>query len=390
MRILITSTTYSPATNGQAVFTKNLAEGLAKRGHEVVAIIPANEGHAAYTKQRNGVRVEGLRSFGFDLIKVEAYHSLFSGAAIKRIMDDFQPQVVHIQDHYPLSREVLSAAKQRHIKLVGTNHFMPENIAAFVPGLSSIKPLYQWIAWGWVLSAYNQMDVVTVQSRVSAEIIRSHGLKVPVFPVSCGLDLNRFHLDPTIDRRACRQHYGIDPDKIVILFVGRVDKEKRVDVLLNAMARLKRDDIQLVVAGQGTWLNHYQKLANKLQLGSRVKFTGFVPDLNALLNSVDIFSMPSEAELLSIASLEAMASGRPLLLADAVALPDLVTPGENGYLFKPGDSDDAARYINLLADQRDKWEAMGKVSVEKAQYHGLENTISRYEALYEDVLKKNP
>jgi len=85
-----------------------------------------------------------------------------------------------------------------------------------------------------------------------------------------------------------------------------------------------------------------------------------------------------------------MASGRPLLLADAVALPDLVTPGENGYLFKPGDSDDAARYINLLADQRDKWEAMGKVSVEKAQYHGLENTISRYEALYEDVLKKNP
>ncbi len=392
MRILITSTTYAPATNGQAVFAKNLAEGLAKKGHEVTAVIPANEGRAAYRKERCGVHVEGVKSFGFDMFHAEAYNSFFSGKAVAQIFDRFKPEIVHIQDHYPLSRDVLYAAKRRGIKIIGTNHFMPENVAAFVPGLSRIKPLYQWIMWRWVLSAYNQMDVVTVQSRVAAEMIRGRGLRVPVFPVSCGIDLNRFRPDTNADREACRARYGIDPKKIVFLFVGRVDKEKRVDVLLHAMHQLKRDDIQLVIAGQGSAAGEYQALAKNLNLGERVRFTGFIPneDLHILLNSVDIFTMPSEAELLSIASLEAMACARPVLLANAVALPDLVTPGKNGYLFKAGDAKDAACHMEMLANQRDRWEEMGKASLEKAQYHSLENTIQRYEALYQHVLANKP
>jgi len=95
--------------------------------------------------------------------------------------------------------------------------------------------------------------------------------------------------------------------------------------------------------------------------------------------------MPSDAELLSIASLEAMACGRPMLLADAVALPELVTPGVNGYLFKRGDADDAAHYMELLADQPERWKEMGKASHDRAQIHSLENTVQRYEELY----KKN-
>ena len=155
--------------------------------------------------------------------------------------------------------------------------------------------------------------------------------------------------------------------------MGRVDKDKRVDVLLRAMARLERDDIQLGVAGHGGASEYYEALARTLNLGQRVRFTGFIPneDLHVLLNSVDIFTMPSDAELLSIASLEAMACGRPMLLADAVALPELVTPGVNGYLFKKGDPEDAAHYMELLADQRERWKEMGKASFERAQVHSL-------------------
>ncbi|MCL4530207.1 MAG: glycosyltransferase, partial [Chloroflexi bacterium] len=276
-------------------------------------------------------------------------------------------------------------------KIVGTNHFMPENLAPYVPGLSKIKPVYNWILWRWMLEVYNRVDVATAQSRVAAELVRQQGLRIPISPASCGIDLRRFHPDPKTDRRACRLRYGIDPDKVIFLFVGRVDKEKRVDVLLRAMSLLKRDDIQLVIAGQGAASGDFQELAKSLNLGKRARFTGFIPneDLHVLLNSVDVFAMPSEAELLSIASLEAMACARPVLLADAVALPDLVTPGQNGYLFKPGDAKDAACYMEMLADQRDRWEEMGKVSLEKAQYHSLENTILKYETLYKETLEKH-
>ena len=108
-------------------------------------------------------------------------------------------------------------------------------------------------------------------------------------------------------------------------------------------------------------------------------------ELHSLLNSVDVFMMASEYESLSIASLEAMACGLPLLLADASALADLVAPGINGYLFKPGDAKDAACYMEMLTDQKDQRKAMGKASLIKVQPHRLENTIQAYENFYQSL-----
>ncbi len=387
MRILIASTTYHPALNGQAIFVVNLAEGLAARGHEVLVAFPFGE---ALNNQRHNVRLEGIKSFSLGAVHGDSFAPFFPGIAVRKIFDEFQPDIVHIQDHYPVCRATVFEARRRHLKIIGTNHFMPENLAPYVPGLSKIKPVYNWILWRWMLEVYNRVDVATAQSRVAAELVRRQGLQIPILPASCGIDLRRFHPDPKTDRAACRLRYGIDPDKIIFLFVGRVDKEKRVDVLLHAMSLIKRDDIQLVIAGHGAAANEFQNLAKSLNLGERVRFTGFIPDLPDLLNSVDVFTMPSEAELLSIASLEAMACARPVLLADAVALPDLVTPGQNGYLFKPGDANDAACYMEMLVNQRSQWERMGKASLEKAQYHSLENTIQRYEKLYQLVLANEP
>jgi len=390
MRILITGTNYE-GLNGQAIFTVNLAEGLARRGHTVTAVFPSNEGRS-YRRMLRGVQLEGIRSIKMTSVHPDSFIPLPSGRAIRAIYDSVKPEIVHIQDHYPLSRVMLDEAKKRGIATIGTNHFMPENLAPYVPGVSLIKPLFNWMLWKWMLGVYNSLELVATQSRAAAELIRAKGLRPPVFPVSCGIDLRRFHPDLGVERSTCRTRYGIDLKRTIFLFVGRVDKEKRVDVLLRAIASLKRDDIQLVIAGRGASSEYYQNLARSLRLGNRVRFTGFIPneDLHTLLNSVDIFTMPSEAELLSIASLEAMACGRPVLLADAIALPELVTPGVNGYLFKPGNAQDAALCMAMLADHPERWAAMGMASLEKAQDHSLEHTVQRYEALYTQALEKVP
>jgi 1,2-diacylglycerol 3-alpha-glucosyltransferase len=247
MRILIAGTVNYPALNGQAVFTEHLAEGLANQGHEVLSVFPSERGNA-YQDMRNGVQIEAIKSANLNMIHSGTYFSLFSERAIHRIFDSFQPEIVHIQDHFPLSRDVLQVARRHSVRLIGTNHFMPENLAAFIPVISNVKPVYNWIMWSLMLDVYNHLEVVTAQSKASAALLKAQGLRAPVYSISCGIDLRRFHPDPNVDREAIRMRFDIDPKRTIFLFVGRVDHEKRLDVLLHAMSQLNRDDIQLVIA----------------------------------------------------------------------------------------------------------------------------------------------
>jgi glycosyltransferase involved in cell wall biosynthesis len=143
-----------------------------------------------------------------------------------------------------------------------------------------------------------------------------------------------------------------------------------------------------VIAGTGRVERAMHQMAADLELGERVRFTGFIPqsDLPGLMNSIDVFVMPSEAELLSISTLEAMACSRPVLLVDALALPELVRVGENGYLFKPGDVNDLVYHINLLADQSEYWGRMGMVSRQVALAHSLDEAVEKFEELYDRLV----
>ncbi len=96
--------------------------------------------------------------------------------------------------------------------------------------------------------------------------------------------------------------------------------------------------------------------------------------------------MPGVAELLSIASLQAMACARPMLVADAVALPELVTRDINGLLFLPGSVEDAANCMVALADHPELWASMGAASLKRVQPHSLDNIVHLYEELYKAVL----
>ena len=387
MRIIIAGQTYHPAANGQAIFSTHLAEGLAQAGHTVMAIVPS-EHRKPYHKLLNGVQIQAVRSITLPWYP-DVYFAPLPGCQIGRLLDEFQPDVVHIQDHYPISVVSLRAARKRHVSTIGTNHFLPENIVHYLPIPAWSRARMDHLLWATMLVVFNRLDAATTPTETAARILRQQHIRVPVYPISCGVDLERFHPDPGVDRADMRRRYGLDPQRTVFLFVGRIDQEKRLDVLLRALRRLDRDDLQLGIVGRGRHVQALQALAQALALGQRVVFTGYVPavDLPALLNSVDIFAMPSEAELQSIATLEAMASGRPVLAANARALPELVKDGVNGYLFAPGDVKDAARRMAQLIDERDRWPTMGTASLETARLHGLNNTVLRYQTLYRSLCR---
>jgi glycosyltransferase involved in cell wall biosynthesis len=354
-----------------------------------VLVIAPSDVRQAYCVSRSQLRVEKLAAAPFGRGLGDVYLNLPAGRQVSRLFGEFQPDIVHIQDHYPLCRAVLAAGRRRRIAVVGTNHFLPENILHYLkmPRWAS-RPL-TYLAWRWVLDVYNRVDVATTPTETAASILRRQHPRPPVYPISCGVDLAQFRPDGRVDAAALRRRYGLAEDRTLFLFVGRLDQEKRLEVLLRAMACLDRADVQLAIAGRGRHAGVLHALAQELNLDHRVVFTGFVPaeDLPGLLNSADIFAMPSEAELQSIATLEALACGRPVLAANARALPELVKNGINGYLFEPGNHHEAARRMSQLADERRRWAEMGAASLATARLHSVEGTVRRYEELYRYALE---
>ncbi len=383
MRILIPTAAYYPAMNGQAVFATNLAEGLARHGHSVMVVVDSQDGNA-FRKEIKGVTVIALKAIRLNIFHTGVFFTPNPASQVRKLVNEFKPDIVHIQDHYPICQAAVRVARKQAIKIVGSNHFVPENYAPYVPLLFLIKPVIYWLFWQWMLMVYRPAEVITAQSRAAADIVKRAGWRKPVLPISCGIDLDHYYPDQGEDRNYYRGRYGMDLDKKIFLFLGRVDGEKRIDLLVRVMKQLQRDDIQVAIAGKGRVEKEIRRMVESNGLEKRVRLTGFIPeeDVRGLLNSIDVFVMPSEAELLSISTLEAMACGCPVLLAEALALPELVQNGVNGYTFNPGDVDDLARLMNRMADEPERWVQMGVESRRIAYQHSLQDTIEKFENLY--------
>jgi 1,2-diacylglycerol 3-alpha-glucosyltransferase len=388
MRVLIVTQTYSYG-NGQASFTIHLAEKMAQRGHQVLVIAPS-EGMKSYSICQNDVRVEKVAALHMSVLHPTIYITPFPDSRVKQLLREFQPDVVHIQDHYFLCSAAVNEARRLGIPLIGTNHFLPENLLPFFRKFPSVQYLFTLPLWKMMLAVFNKLDVAITPSRTATRILQDQEIQIPVRTISNGVDTNRFRLDPEIDRLSIRQTYNLSPDQTLFLYVGRLDGEKGLDTLLEAISLVARDDFQLAIVGRGLYRQWLEKQAQELGLERRVVFIGFVgPDqLPALYNSADIFVMPSPEELQSIATLEAMACGKPVLAANGRALPELVEPGVNGYLFQPAQAEDAARRMNQLIEEREKWSAMGQASFERSQEHSLQNTITHYEEQYRMAVEK--
>ncbi|MFN8439696.1 MAG: glycosyltransferase [Caldilineaceae bacterium] len=383
MNILLAGQAYYRRDNGQAVFTINLAEGLAATGHDVTVLAPSDSGTASLTTT-HGVQVQTVPALALiDNTNITA----FSGSLVEETISANKPDVVHIQDHYFLSHTVLSAAKNRGILAVGTNHFLPENLTDNLPFSQWLHKPLDYLLWSAMLAVYNQLSAVSTPTETAAAILRSQRIHVPVTAISCGVELERFHPRPTLDRLEIRQKYKIAADKLIFLYVGRIDREKDLDVLLRGWSQVTGGNIQLVLAGKGGFRPELEKMVEEYGLGDSVIFAGFVPDedLPFLLNSADIFAMPSHAELQSIATLEAMASGLPILAADARALPELVKPGINGYLFSAGNAFDVARKIRTLISHPEQWPAMSHANQQKASLHAHNKIVEQYTEWYKQA-----
>ncbi|GLY98092.1 glycosyltransferase [Actinoplanes sp. NBRC 103695] len=382
MRILIAADTYAPDVNGASYFAQRLAQALVP-SHEVHVVCPATSAESR-TVFNDGVvehRVRSLPVMRRKGFRFCAPVGLI--AAARRILEFVRPDVVHVQSHFMLSRAVITAANQLGIPVIATNHFMPENLTHYLPIGAAMRAKVQKWAWADCARVFTKADVVTAPTPYAAALAESKGVPGPVLPISCGMDLSRFHAGTPA--AAFRLKYRV-PQRPTIAYVGRLDKEKNLDVLVRALPAVRRRvaDAQLVLIGTGDQQHRLEALAHRLGVGDALIFTGFVDDadLAAAYASADVFVNAGTAELQSLVTLEAMASGLPVLGADASALPHLVHHGHNGFLFPPGDADRLAEHLVTVLSDHHKATAMGVRSRAIAELHDVATTVKEFERLY--------
>lgn len=387
MRILFCGQSYYRKDNGQAVFMIRLADGLVATGHEVMALAPSEKG-LANRYNVNGVVVQTVPALhiGYNL-NITA----FSDSVVEAALDEFKPDIVHIQDHLFLSRTVLRLARQRGMRVVGTNHFLPNNWSnnLYIP--RSVQGVVHKAMWHNMLEVFNQLDAATTPTETAVAILRKQDIRIPVKAISCGVNQDEFYPRPDLDPTLMRRRYRLALDRTMFLYVGRVDREKGLDDIVDAAEMLIDEPIQFAIAGKGMYRDILMEQVNNRGLSHVVAFPGYVPgeDLPLLMNSIDAFIMPSAQELQSIATLEAMSCAKPVLAANARALPELVEHGVNGYLFKPFNAASIAGTVQLFLSKRQRWAEMGLAGLDKARPHHLSNTVQRYVEWYESVIGRS-
>ncbi|MGQ0575176.1 MAG: glycosyltransferase [Pseudonocardia sp.] len=376
LRILIGTDTYPPDVNGAARFAHRLACGLAGRGHEVHVVAPSDDGPARVDLD-GPVTVHRLRSRrwpmhpGFRVCS--PWQAMPATADVLRAVD---PDVVHVQAHFVVGRGLAVAAEQTRRPLVATNHFMPENLFAHSPVPAVLRPVAARLAWRDLSRVFRRADAVTAPTPRAVELLARCARLPGALPVSCGIEL--------ADYRA-----GADGPVPTVLFVGRLDQEKRVDELLRAFALLPAGlPGRVEIVGDGARRGEWTALAARLGIAERVEFRGFVAEdeLRAAYARAAVFCMPGVAELQSLATLEAMAASTPVLAADAMALPHLVHPGRNGLLFPPGDVAALSRALAVLLGDAVLRRRMGAAGRQIAAGHAFAGTLDAFEDLYARVL----
>ena len=376
MRIMIVTDQYAPMVGGVPTVTRALARGLAARGHTVALLAPSRDRRGRRGSDgRASVYFRGSVPWPwYDGMRLAALPSRAAQALLAR----FGPDVVHVHSPVTLGVTARRAAARLGLPVVYTNHYLPANVR---PSRRPRPPAFDALFYSYVVGFSNRCSHVTAPTGTALRLLHDHGLRTPSRVISNGVDLPRHPPGPAAE--GLRARYGLRPGLPLILTVSRLSPEKHVNVLLDAAARLTVD-AEVAIAGTGPGEASLRARARRAGLAGRVRFLGFVPaaDLPGLYRLADVFAIASEAELQSLATMEAMASGLPVVAADACALGELVGHGRTGFLAAPGQGGQMAAYLDMLTGDPGLRARMGAAALQAIRGHDRQRSLAEWESLY--------
>ncbi len=357
------------APGGAERCVANLATGLDRRRFD-----------ASVVGLRGGALADELRAADVRCESLDLCCRCDAGALARlvRLMRKTGPDIVHTHLFHADLAGRLAAAWAGSARLIHTVHVAEQRPR---------RGQFLWARW-----ARGGCDGIVCVS----EAVRDHHRRLSGLPagdyrvIRNGIDVDRYARDENA-RRRLRGQWGTKPGELVGCFVGRLDRQKGVDVLADALARLGGDSPigRWMIAGDGPERARLADRIDRAGLGGQVRLLGRVDHVGELLSACDVFALPSRWEGLPLAAMEAMSAGLAVVVSDGPGLAVVVENERTGLVVPVGDADALARAFRRLADEPALRDRLATAAARTARGRfGLARFLADHEALYVDTLRR--
>ena len=381
MRIALFTNNYLPFCGGVTISVETLRQGLEAAGHEAWVFGPRLAG--AQDSSTRIVRYPSIPATTYPEFALAVPYS----RRIARTFTGLDFDVVHAHHPFLLGPAARRLARRTRRPLVFTYHTRYEKYAHYVPlPLGLVESAAIRLSAGFAARA----DAVLAPSTVVRGELHARGVRTPIAVVPTGIDLARFRPG---ERGAARRRLGVADGDPLVLYVGRLDREKSVERVLVAFERIASTvaSPRLVLVGPGTEAERLRRLASGLSVAPRIRFLGVRPhdELAECYQAADVFLFASETETQGLVLAEAAACGLPAVAVDAPGCDEVVRDGETGILTKSDPAALAEAAIGLLLDpERRRGMARRAREIAERQFD-VRLQIDRTLAVYLDAIARS-
>lgn len=372
MRIAYFTETFLPKIDGVVTRIIRTLDELEELGHEVIVFAPGDP-----PQTYAGARVVRVNSVAFKPLYPEVRFGLPT-AGIATALADFRPDIVHAVNPVWVGGYGVLASRRRDIPLLASFHTdLPKYTEEM--GISALKPT----AEGIIRFLHNQADVNLCTSGPMVTRARELGVpRVDLWPKA--VDTRTYHPGARSEKMRARLSQG-HPEAPLLLYVGRLSKEKNLNDLLEPIRRLSDTGARLAFVGSGP----AQEELEEMFAGTNTYFAGYMSgeDLSAAFASADVFAFPSTTETLGFVAMESMASGVPVVGADAGGIPFVIDDGVNGFLVPPHDADAITDRLRRLLTDTELRERFALASRAEAERHSWRSATESLVGFYQEAIR---
>ncbi|MDD5545153.1 MAG: glycosyltransferase [Candidatus Pacebacteria bacterium] len=393
MKIFYSLEVFFPHISGVTITTDRLAKHFSqkKNKNQVWIITSSENGKFQIINNKGSYNIIKIKSYR-NPIKKKLKVSYFAPLKLRKILKDFKPDLIHIQDPLFISNILAIEAKKMDIPVIATQHSSLDFPLACLEMPDFFKKMTAK-AMAAALSKFfnNYCRVLIVPSNyIKSEAVK-WGVNIPIEVVSNGIDLDLYAKKPIPLSFIEEYHLEDFVSKPIVFYCGRLDKDKNLNVLIKAIPSVvKETDANFLFLGTGEKEEEIKEKIKVYSCQDKVRFIGKILPSNEKISYFyhlsSVFVMPSAIEGQSLVTMEAMASGLPIVAADSGALPELVKDGENGYLVDPFNPESFSQAIIKILKDKKLSEIMGQKSRSMILKHNYQETYALLEKVYEKAI----
>lgn len=351
MRVGLFTESYDPIINGVSTSVRTLAAELEVAGHEPVIVAPRFAGFS----DENG---------DFPVLRLPSWRTVFNpvnpivppplgNAHPPAVLRDVRFDVVHTQQPFGMGRHGRAQARRLRVPLLSTFHTLYNEYTHYFPFLP--KPMTQALLARVLRDYYNSCDLVAVPSRAAGRALEALGVTRAIHVVPTGVPAAPAVIPAAVEQT--RRSFDLLADTPILLYVGRVAREKNMDLLVDAHARLLEMDAKergtqerpiLLLVGSGPYAEACRRRVRAAGIESWVRFAGFLKrdQLAPIYAAATLFVFPSSTETQGVVLSEAQSHGLPCVVAQGGGAPEFVRDGVDAQVVAP----DAARFAHAVRD----------------------------------------